>query len=1047
MRLNCPRCEHVLEYSRVAPRFCSNCGLPLTVRTEPVADTPTTATSPPLAGEVTTVVQPVRAVAVAHPDQIGGYRLVRPLGGGGMGTVYEAEEVATGRHVALKLIRPEFADSRDTVERFRREGRLASTLFHPRCVFVFSADEDAGRPYIVMELMPGKNLFDLVEREGPLPVKEAVRKILDVIEGLQEAHRLGMIHRDIKPSNCFVDNDGRVKVGDFGLAKSLIGPEQLTRSGAFLGTILFASPEQIRNERVNHLTDVYSVCATLYYLLTTRAPFHHEDAAAALARTVTDPVPSMRTIRPDLPRTLDEIVLKGLQRSRRQRWQDLEELRLALLPFLNADSATADLGWRVSAYMIDLIVLIPLVFGMLAPARWLLPAFDPGLQTLAVSLLVGLLYFAVPEWLFGCSLGKFATRLRVRDAKTGDRPSLLRSLARTLCFYVFKDSVRLVVRVMLISLGTLLTLESDVNLTMRIVATTGLVVALPFVSSGIGMAILATTMRRRNGYRGIHEFLSGTRVIRLPLKRPRFRGSAQATWPSAGTLPAEVPARVSGYSVHAVANAGAEERLLQGADTFLHRPVWLWQRQADKALPAARRTLTRDTRPRWLASGSQDGWAWDAFVATAGCPLVDLVTPRNRLGWSDALSILEQLAGELEAAEKDGTLPDRLSPEQVWVQPSERILLLDTPPRQATTVVTPMDLLRQVAAVALEGQPRAASELEEPIRAPIPRPAAVLLTRLMGKRAAFLSLGEFREALARAHEEPAEISQPKRGLQVALTLLTHSPGLLFLFGLGPVLLLGAYLLCVLGTGTGEFKKARIEEELAGIEAGKPGADVAKQELDEELERLIKQMAQLHRDRETVLESWSWFMFRGLPRFEKELRQKYGERLEEFVDMGGVDEEAHGFDALLAHDDPLAGPSGLAREMLEEWWLVEGMLFWPVLWALWAWVTRGGLTWRLAGLTLVGADGRPAARWRCLLRSLVLWLPVALVLLAALDLDVRRVAGARDGWTVEQVQVNAWVAWQLWWGAVGLVGLGVFAAVCWPNRGLHDRLLGVYPVPR
>ena len=228
------------------------------------------------------------------PERIGGYRLVRLLGRGGMGAVYEAEDVESGRRVALKLIAAESVASPEAVERFRQEGRLASTIAHPRCVFVLAADEEDGRPYIVMELMPGETLQSLVERAGPLPPREAIGKILDVIEGLREAHQLGVIHRDVKPSNCFLEADGRVKVGDFGLSKSLGGDSQLTRTGAFLGTPLYASPEQIKCDPIDARTDVYSVAATLYFLLTGRPPFQEADAAATLARIVSEPAPSLR---------------------------------------------------------------------------------------------------------------------------------------------------------------------------------------------------------------------------------------------------------------------------------------------------------------------------------------------------------------------------------------------------------------------------------------------------------------------------------------------------------------------------------------------------------------------------------------------------------------------------------------------------------------------------------------------------------------------------------------------------------------------------------
>jgi hypothetical protein len=1030
MRLSCPHCAHVLEYSRTAPRFCSNCGVALNAPVSP-ADAPT---EPPLPLHAQpTVAYAVRPRGVGQPDSVGGYRLLRELGGGGMGTVYEAEQIANGRRVALKLIRPEFADSPDTVERFRREGRLASALMHPRCVFVVAADEEAGRPYIVMELMPGQNLLDVVERHGTLSVREAVAKILDVIDGLQEAHRQGVIHRDVKPSNCFLDEDGGVKVGDFGLAKSLLGPEHLTRSGSFLGTVLFASPEQIRNEGVNHQADIYSVCATLFYLLTSRAPFQDSDAAAALARTVSDPAPSMRQFRKDIPKTLDEVVLKGLARSRKQRWQSLEELRLALLPFLDPDRVTADLGWRVSAYLLDLLVLIPLVLGLYAGVRALLPpmarnGLGAELVSLGVSLFCGLLYFAVPEWLLGGSPGKLVTRLRVRDAATGDRPSLPRALLRTGCFYLFKDSTRLVVKVALLALGALITQEGDVSITARVVVTTILVAILPFLSSGLGFALLATTMRRRNGYRGVHELLSGTRVIRLPAERPRFRAKALAGWSNpAGSLPPDVPERIGGFRVLAVARATADERLLQGEDAALHRPVWLWQRREPaNTLSRARREAARDARPYWLAGGWEDGWSWDVFVAAAGAPLVDAVAKDGRLGWPDALAVLEPLAEELEEAAKDGTLPDRLSPEQVWVQASGRVLLLDAPPHDPTPAETPLDLLRQAAAVALEGRPRAAAELRLPIRAPVPGYASELLARLMGAEEPFAGVAEVRQALGAAHELPVEISQPQRGLQVAASLLAQLPGMLWMFGVGPAILTVAYLICVLGEATGQFS----------LEAGD---DPVRVERDLEL---------LSRDRRAVLAASSWFMTRNLPEFEERLQRAYGERLRQYVEEGEPDEDARGLDYVLAHgDDATAGPSWLASEALHEWWLVEAMLFWPLLWAVGAGLTRGGLSPRLAGIALVGEDGRPAARWRCALRPLVVWLPVVLLLLASLYLDVWRVASARHGWSADAVRVNAWVSWHLWWGAALLVGAGVFTAVCWPNRGPQDRLTGVYPVPR
>jgi hypothetical protein len=663
-----------------------------------------------------------------------------------------------------------------------------------------------------------------------------------------------------------------------------------------------------------------------------------------------------------------------------------------------------------------------------------------------VSLLCGLAYFGLPEWLFGCTPGKLLTRLRVRDARTADRPSLARALLRTAAFYLCLDATTLLVIATgyLGGLGRLLFAD---DVAWRVVASVVLTAVLPFLSAAVGAAVVASTMRRRNGYRGLHELLSGTRVIRLPAAPPRFRAPARAGWPKQQPLAPGVPARVGGYCVLAPVSRGDDELLLQGEDPGLRRPVWLWLRRGEHALSAARRDTARDARPRWLAGGEQDGWRWDAFVAAAGCPLADLVPRRRRLAWRDALSILEQLAGELEEAEQDGSLPDRLSPEQVWVQASGRVMLLDAPVRPPTLAATPMDLLRQVAAVALEGQPRAAAELTRPIHAPVPWHASELLERVMGAGEPFASLGEARAALAAAHALPEEISRPGRALQVALTFAGLAPGLLWMFAVGPLAMLAAYLVCVVGAAAGELARERVREELRDTEpaAAAPDGERERREKMVRLKRELEEELELvERDREVVLASWSWFVAERLRRFEQRLRDENPYWLRDYL---RDDAGEGGLRALLESDDMTAGPSVPAAELREQWWFTEAMLFWPLVWAAWAFLTRGGLSPRLAGIALVGASGRPAARWRCAWRTLLVWLPVALLLLASVWLDVWRVASSRGGWTDDEVRLVGWLAWHLWWGALALVGFYVFAAIVWPNRGLHDRLSGVYPVPR
>ncbi|MGL4553985.1 MAG: protein kinase domain-containing protein, partial [Gemmataceae bacterium] len=702
------------------PRFCSNCGGPIDSQA--------------------TLAYAHGSAASDTPDVIGGYRLLRMIGSGGMGSVYEAED-PLGRRVAVKLIRPEFLDSAEAVERFRREGRLASTVIHPRCVFVLAADEDKGRPYIVMELMPGRNLNDLVSSAGPLPVAEAVRHALDVIEGLQEAHAGGMIHRDVKPSNCFLDADGRVKVGDFGLAKTLTGKEQLTRTGAFLGTFLFASPEQIRNDRVDHLTDVYSVCATLYFLLTGKAPFDDHDPAAALARTVSDPLVPMRRHRKGLPATLDEVVLKGLARPRKQRWQSLEELRLALLPFVAGPHSLADLAARSGAYALDLVFFGPLAVLAHLTAQLVSSGLSEAVfSTIALTVALGAVYFGIPESVWGCTPGKWLLRLRVRDATGGDRPSLPRAMWRAAVFFLLIEGATEAGTALLHGLG-LGDLRFASSLEM-LLGVAGMGVVLP-LSWLLGLGLVASSMRRANGYRGLHELLSGTRTIRLPASRPRFVLPAKQQWPTHTSPPAGLPERLGSFRVVGLARSGPGEAVLYGADTSLDRPVWLWLHGGEE-LPAKRRETARMTRPRWLAGGEHDGRRWEAFVASGGCSLPDLMAGRGRLAWRDALTLLEQLTDEMLAAEQDGTLPPALSAEQVWVLPSGRVTLLAAAPGAPGPAASPLDLLRRVAVLALEGKARPV-ELG-PVRAPVPAHARAVLNRLMSEEG-FLSLSEVKRSL------------------------------------------------------------------------------------------------------------------------------------------------------------------------------------------------------------------------------------------------------------------------------------------------------------
>ncbi|QJW96301.1 protein kinase domain-containing protein [Frigoriglobus tundricola] len=441
MTVTCPRCRRTLSSvsADTPPLFCMYCGQKL-AESSPTAETYTQTFTPQTGEGLSGSSEDDAPVAPEQPPrEVGGYRLLRMLGAGGMGTVYEAEAPGSGTRVALKLLSARLASNPASVERFRQEGRLASQLAHPRCVFVLSADTDNGRPYIVMELMPGRTLKDLVDERGPMAPHEAIARALDVIDGLAEAHRVGLIHRDVKPSNCFLTADDRVKIGDFGLSKSLAGSRgnNLTQTGTFLGTVLFASPEQIRGEPLDYGSDVYSVAATLYFLLCGEAPFHHESPAAALARAISDPPPRLRKKRKDVSARLEWIVAKGLERDRTRRWQTLDDLREALVDLLPDRQRPARPRVLVGAYCLDVILTTVALFmpwEMLQKAFGSLRVPVVGVNVDFVAWGITTAYFALCEGLLGTTAGKALLGLRVaRVGQTGP-PGVPRAALRATVF-------------------------------------------------------------------------------------------------------------------------------------------------------------------------------------------------------------------------------------------------------------------------------------------------------------------------------------------------------------------------------------------------------------------------------------------------------------------------------------------------------------------------------------------------------------------------------------------------------------------------------------
>jgi serine/threonine protein kinase len=257
-----------------------------------------------------------------RPDGVAGgrYRLERPLGHGGMASVYLARDSELGRPVAVKLLAENAAGDDGLRERFVREARLAARLSHPNVVSVFDAGEDEGRPYIVMEHVEGETLSEVIGRRGRLPHEEARALALQAAHGMAHAHAAGLVHRDIKPQNLLLRKDGTLKIADFGIARAAEGTA-LTQAGTVLGTAAYLAPEQAVGEEVTPASDVYSLGAVLYELLTGRPPLQVESLDDLAKRKA---IPPVREVAPDVPRDLEDVVMRCLARIPDYRPRQLE---------------------------------------------------------------------------------------------------------------------------------------------------------------------------------------------------------------------------------------------------------------------------------------------------------------------------------------------------------------------------------------------------------------------------------------------------------------------------------------------------------------------------------------------------------------------------------------------------------------------------------------------------------------------------------------------------------------------------------------------------
>jgi serine/threonine-protein kinase len=250
------------------------------------------------------------------------YELQELVGTGGMSSVFRAHDRLLERTVALKILHEQFTQDEDYVERFRREARSVAQLAHPNIVTVIDRGEQDGRQFIVFEYVDGANLKEVV-RDGALPIDDVLDVAIQVGRALAFAHHRGLVHRDVKPQNVLLNDEHQAKVTDFGIARSL-DVKGVTQTGTVLGTSDYIAPEQARGEQVDPKTDMYSLGAVLYELLTGEVPYPGDNFVAIAMRHVYDPVPSVLDRRPDCPLRLDGAVRRAMAKDPDDRFESME---------------------------------------------------------------------------------------------------------------------------------------------------------------------------------------------------------------------------------------------------------------------------------------------------------------------------------------------------------------------------------------------------------------------------------------------------------------------------------------------------------------------------------------------------------------------------------------------------------------------------------------------------------------------------------------------------------------------------------------------------
>ena len=948
----------------------------------------------------------------------GHYRLARLLGCGGMGEVYEAADLHSGRHVALKTSRRALENESDRA-RFLREGRLAASISHPNVVYVFGSEEIDGIPVIVTELVRGGTLRDQVDRHGPLPPAEAVDAMLQVIAGLEAVAAEGVLHRDVKPSNCFIDRDGRIKIGDFGLAISTLARDetQVTRDGGIVGTLAFASPEQLRGEPLDVRSDIYSAGATLYYLLAGRQPFADRQSVRLIARVLEEPPPALRTVRRDVPRSLDKIILHCLAKGPADRPESYARLSKLLVPYGSAMPAPATLGLRALAGLVDALIMRVLggSLPMLAVLQWQQRVPDSTLEVLVwtaphFALIIG--YFGISEGLWSASPGKRLVGLRV--VGSGSQPlGLTRSFARALLWSLAPMPA-------FIAWLALVPLELNAA-----ASRTGLLAYLALQAATLsGFGVLFSTARRRNGFAALHDLATDTRVVsKVALEQKSTRQAAMEPRP----VVAPTAARVGPY---VILDESGGPGVQIGFDEPLARRVWI--RRVLPGTPAvspARQRVSRPTRLRWLTGERNANHSWDAYEAVEGEPLRD--ANRRPRTWATVRQWLRNLAEEISTARKDDT-QTTFAFERVWItdgrakvldwEPDGREELADVPLSGDNSGANPTQhFLYNTAVRGLGIQNPHSTRPDGP--STLPLHARDFLCDLAARR--FDTVEQIVERLQTLASRPATVTRARRCAHLAIC---GAAPLLFVLLAVPAWVV---LMTLLARSPDAFVLEACLERLQQLEHSTT-SDGARERAAVET-YMVGHFRPLLTAQPPARKPWFWVLI--------EVRRPIVE--------GALERNPSPSDAEVARAaQRLAGLVAGAQRDRER--AARGLLGWrqmffillllvvvsAVAGVLSSFIARGGHVLRLLGIAAVGPDGREVSGLRGFARGLIAWAPgiAAFVLLLAFT-----ARGPLDDLSIGQLVPSLILL------AVFVAG-AVFSLVN-PHRGLQDRMVRTILVAR